>query len=77
MKELTKEQLIDLVFDNMEKVIEQNVESAEKNIKSSIKGSEDNLVEIILRLIVSYGTEIKRECCQAFAETLYDILYSE
>ena len=77
MKKLTKEQLKDLVFDNMEKVIEQNLESAEKNIKSSIKGSEDNLGETIAKFVISYGTEIKREFCKAIAETLYDILYSE
>lgn len=77
MKQLTKEQLIDLVFDKCAEIILSNVEQIKENILNEIKGSENNGNETLVKFVTAYGNEMRRECCQTIAETLYDILYSE
>ncbi len=77
MKQLTKEQLIDLVFDKCAVIVQSNAEQIKEDIWNEIKGSEDNWIEMLVAFVIAYGNEIRRECCQNFAEILYDILYSE
>lgn len=77
MKQLTKEQLIDLVFDKCAEIALSNIEQIKENILNEIKGSENNGNEILVKFVTAYGNEIGRVCCQTIAETLYDILYSE
>lgn len=77
MKQLTKEQLIDLVFDKCAKIMLSNVEQIKGNILNEIKGSENNGNETLVKFVTAYGNEMRRACCQTIAETLYDILYSE
>ena len=76
MKQLTKEQLMDLVYDNCAKATEENAERMAKNMADSTKGA-DNLGEVIANIVIAYGAEIKKECCHTFVETIYDILYNE
>lgn len=77
MKQLTKGQLIDLVFNKCAVIVQSNAEQIKEDIWNEIKGSEDNWNEMLVKFVIAYGNEIKRECCQTFAEILYDILYSE
>ena len=77
MKQLTKEQLIDFVFDKCAEIILSNGEQIKENILNEIKGSENNGNETLVKFVTAYGNEMRRECCQTIAETLYDILYSE
>lgn len=77
MKELMKEQLIDLVFNKCEEIMLSNAEQIKENILNNIKGAENNLAETIVKLVTAYGNEMIRVYCQTFAETLYEILYSE
>lgn len=77
MKQLTKEQLIDLVFDKCAKIMLSNVEQIKGNILNEIKGSENNGNETLVKFVTAYGNEMRRAYCQTIAETLYDILYSE
>lgn len=76
MKQLTKEQLTDMIYDNWDKVTVSNLKKCKEHMLSSIKET-DHVVDVLLKLLVAYGTEIKKECCQIMADTLYDILYSE
>ena len=77
MKKLTKEQLIDLVFNKCAELVQSNAEQIKESILNDIKGSEENWYEALVKFVTAYGNEIKRECCQTFAIILYDILYSE
>ena len=77
MKQLTKEQLIDLVFDKNAKIREFNSEKMKEHILDYIKVPDNNGYEMLVKFVTAYGDEIKRECCQAIAEILYDVLYSE
>ena len=77
MKQLTKEQLIDLVFNKCAVLVQSNAEQIKESILNAIKGSEDDWSKMILAFVTAYGNEMRRECCQIFAEILYDILYSE
>ncbi len=77
MKQLTKEQLIDLVFNKCAEIILSNAEQIKENILNDIKGSENNGNETLVKFVTAYGDEMRRVCCQTIAETLYDILYSE
>ena len=77
MKQLTKEQLIDLVFNKCAVIVQSNAEQIKESILNNIKGAEDDWSKMIVAFVIAYGDEIKRECCQTFAEILYDILYSE
>lgn len=76
MKQLTKEQLTDMIYENWEKVTVSNLTKCKEHMYSSIKET-DHWVGIFFKLMITYGTEIKKECCQVMADTLYDILYSE
>ena len=76
MKQLLKEELIDLVF-NKCSACESNAEQIKESILNDIKGSEDDCNKMIVAFVISYGNEVRRECCQTFAEILYDILYAE
>ena len=77
MKQLTKEQLIDLVFNKCAVLVKSNAEQIKESILNDIKGSEDDWSKIILAFVIAYGNEMRRECCQTFAEILYDIHYAE
>lgn len=77
MKQLTKEQLTDLVNENCKKIAELNLNGMTEHILDSLKGSGDNCSKVITNLVVSYGAEIKKECCNILIETLYDVLYGE
>ena len=77
MKELTKEQLTNLVFNRCAGNIQSNAEQIKENILKYLEGSEDNCNEIIVKFVIAYGSEMRRECCQIFAEILYEVLYSE
>lgn len=72
MKELTKEQLIDLVYDNCKKVTKLNSEKIGKHVSDFI-GDEKDFNVAILKMMVAYGAEIKKECCNILVETLYDM----
>lgn len=77
MKDLTKDQLIDLVFNKCGEIVLSNAEQIKENILNDINESESNGNEILVKFVVAYGNEMRRVCCQTIAETLYDILYSE
>ena len=77
MKQLTKEQLINLVNDNCNEMIKLNKNGMTERILDSIKESGDNCSDLMVKLIVAYGIEIMRACNQVLAETLYDIMYTE
>ena len=62
MKQLTKEQLIDLVFDKCAEIILSNAEEIKENISNEIKGSENNGNEILVKFVTSYDNEMRREC---------------
>ncbi len=76
MKQLEKSQLIDLVFSRCAEIIQLNSEKIKESILNEIKGSEDNWNETLVKFVMAYGNEIRRECCQTFAEILYEVLYS-
>lgn len=76
MKQLTKEQLIELIYDKARKIAEQNIDIMTQNISKSLEGVNDFNIAIVNAMAV-YGAEIKKECCKSVAETLYEILYSE
>ena len=48
-----------------------------ERILDYIKVPDNNGYEMLVKFVTAYGDEIKRECCQAIAEILYDVLYSE
>lgn len=77
MKQLLKEELIDLVFNKCAVLVQSNAEQIKESILNDIKGSEDDCNKMIVAFVISYGNEVRRECCQTFAEILYDILYAE
>lgn len=76
MKQMTKEQLMDLVYDNCAKATEENAENMAKSVSDFTEDASDP-GEKILKTIKVYCMETKRECCHAFVETIYDILYNE
>lgn len=77
MKQLEKDQLIDLVFDRCNEIAIKNSEKFEQRISELVEESQDNGYEMLVKFVTTYGNEIRRECCQTIAEILYDILYSE
>ncbi len=77
MRQLTKKELTDVVYDNWEKVFESNINGKKERLMDSIKGSGDNCAELMVKLAVSYGNEIMNECVQVVTETLYNVLYTE
>lgn len=77
MKQLTKEQLVNLVNDNCNEIIKTNINGITERLLESIKGTGDNCSELFVKLIVAYGAEIMDECNLVLVKTLYDILYAE
>lgn len=77
MKQLTKEQLTDLVKGNCKKIIGLNIDGMVERVQESIKDSRDNCGDLMVKFVVAYCSEIMNECNQVLAETLYDILYTE
>lgn len=77
MKKLGKDQLIDLVFDKCNEIAIRNSEKFEQSISALVKESQNNGAKMIVDFVTTYSNEIRRECCQTIAETLYDILCSE
>lgn len=76
MKQLTKEQLTDVVYNNWEKVVKENSVDIGERLSNFINDSED-LGEIILKLTAAYGAEIRKECCKILIDTLSDIFCEE
>lgn len=76
MKQLTKEQLIDLIYDNCRKVTELNSEKIGERVSNFI-GDEKDFNIAIIKVMAAYGAEIKKECCNILVETLCDVFYSE
>lgn len=77
MKQLEKDQLIALVFDRCAEIVQSNSEEIKEDIMSDLKGTENNCSEMLTKFVIAYGNEIRRECCQTFAEILHELLYSE
>ena len=77
MKQLTKDQLIDLVFDMDVEITKLNSEKLKERVSNIVKESGNNGWKMLVDFVVACGCEVKRECYQTFAEILYDILYSE
>ena len=76
MKQLTKEQLTDLVKDNYKRITELNIDGIGERVADFIKDSKDNWEEI-MKFVVAYCAEIRKECCNILIDTLYDVLYNE
>ncbi len=76
MKQLTKEQLTNLVHDNCKKIVDLNMNGIMERMSELVKKSGD-YDELLVNLVVVYGAEIMDECNQVLTETLYDILYTE
>lgn len=77
MKQLTKDQLIDFVFDKCNEIVIKNKEKFEQRISDLVKESQDNGAKMIVDFVTVYGNEMRRECCQIIADVLYEILFSE
>ena len=68
MKQLSKEELKDLVRDATLTV-------GEKNIDNMLKSLDYN--STTLRFIFDYGTELTKLWCQILVDTLYSVLYED
>ena len=77
MKQLTKEQLTEMVHEKCKKIIGLNIDGMSERVLESIKGSGDNCSSVMINLVVAFGVEIMNECNQVLSETLYDVLYTE
>ncbi|MEZ3462807.1 MAG: hypothetical protein K1W23_11790 [Lachnospiraceae bacterium] len=77
MRQLTKEELTNVVYDNWKKVYESNVDGIRERLVDSIIGTGNNCADLMVKLSVSYGNEIMNECVQVITETLYSVLYTE
>ena len=77
MRQLTKEQLTNIVNDNCKKVIGLNRNEMVEHLLDSIKGSGDNCGDLMIKLVVAYGVEIINECNQVLIETLDHVLNAE
>ena len=77
MKQLSKDQLIDLVFDRCNKIAIENSEEFGKRMSDLAKETQGNGAEMIVKFVTAYGNEMRGECCQTIAEILYDVLYGE
>ncbi len=75
MKQLTKEQLTELVHENYEKITELNSEGIGERVSDFVKDLGGNCEEVIVNFVVAYCAEKKKECCNILIETLYDVLY--
>ena len=76
MKQLSKEQLYDLVKDAALTVGEINIDNMLQNLTKAIEGKEDSGATT-LSFISAYGTEITKLWCQILVDTLYSVLYEE
>ena len=77
MKQLTKEQLANLVNENCKKIIGLNMNGMIEHLLNSIKGSGDNCGDLMVKFVVAYGVEIMNECNQVLIETLDHVLNAE
>ncbi len=77
MKQLSKDQLIDLVFDRCNKIAIKNSEEFGQRMSDLSKETQGDGAEMIVKFVTAYGNEMRRECCQTIAEILYDVLYCE
>ena len=77
MKQLTKEQLTEMVHKNYEKITELNSDGIGERVSDFVKNSGDNYETAIVSFVVAYCAEMKKECCNILIETLYDVLYGE
>lgn len=77
MRQLTKEELTNVVYENWKKVYESNVDGIRERLVDSIIGTGNNCADLMVKLSVSYGNEIMNECVQVITETLYSVLYTE
>lgn len=77
MRQLTKEELTNVVYDNWKKVYESNVDGIRERLVDSIIGTGNNCADLMVKLSVSYGNEIMNECVQVITETLCSVLYTE
>ena len=77
MKQLSKDQLIDLVFDRCNKIAIKNSEEFGERMSNLSKEVQGDGAVMIIKFVTAYGNEMRRECCQTVAEILYDILYCE
>lgn len=76
MKQLSKEQLENYVYDTALEVSKSNLNDLNKNISNAVKETNDFSFAIVNALAV-YGAEIIKECSQVLVETLYNIFYEE
>ena len=77
MKKLTKDQLIDLVFDKGVEITKLNSEKLKERVSNIVKESGNNGWEMLVDFVMDYANEMRRECCQNFAEIFYEVIYSE
>ena len=77
MRQLTKEELANVVYENWKKVYESNVDGIRERLVDSIIGTGNNCADLMVKISVSYGNEIMNECVQVITETLYSVLYTE
>ena len=77
MKQLTKEQLTEMVHDNSKKIIDLNMDGMTERLLESIKGTGDNCSDVMVKFVLAYGAEMMNACNQVLSETLYNILYTE
>lgn len=76
MKQLTKEQLTEMVYGTMVNVYRTNEDNLMKEILNSGKETDNPCLKIV-NVMGVFGAEIMRECSEVLIETLYDILYTE
>ena len=48
-----------------------------KDIMNDVWTETNNWSEMLVKFVMAYGDEMRRECCQTFAEILHEVLYSE
>ena len=77
MKQLEKDQLVDLVFDKCEEVARNNLEKFKQHISNIIKESGSDGAKLLIEFVTAYGNEMRKVCCQTVAEILHEVLYSE
>lgn len=77
MKELTKDQLTDLVFERCNKIAIKNSAEFGERMSGLAKKTQNDGAKMMIEFVTAYGNEMRRECCQAVAEILYDVLYCE
>lgn len=74
MKQLSKEQLKELVYNKAIKVAEENVDILTERLTTCVKDT-DNLATVIVNILAVYKAEIVKECSQTLTETLHTIFY--